>query len=118
MTLEEFKRKIRTCWSKDTAYRGIWSKDNPARNQCAVTALLVQDEFGGVVYKCKYTNGDSHYWNVLSDGTTVLDLTGEQYAEGTITRVDNSESLADRAKMLAGEDTESRYMILKERLSR
>jgi chromosome segregation ATPase len=37
-----------------------WSLENPARGQCAVTALVVQDEMGrerGVV------NGESHYWN-------------------------------------------------------
>jgi hypothetical protein len=37
----------------DTAYKDDvpkWSIDNPAAGQCAVTALIIHDYFGGQIY--------------------------------------------------------------------
>ena len=71
--------RLSKVWSADTSSDSNWSVDNPALGQCAVTALIVQDEFGGSLLRST-VNGASHYWNRLPDGTEA-DLTRKQFAE-------------------------------------
>lgn len=86
LTLELLADVIRSHWSVDTcdpADRGQWTPENSARGQCGVTALVINDYFGGVLLLAPVTTtaGESagwHYWNRLSDGTEV-DLTLEQF---------------------------------------
>lgn len=83
--LEELRAVMRAAWGPDTrdpAGGEPWRADNPARNQCGVTALVVQDLLGGelilgevLVEGAKVGN---HYWNRLVDGTEV-DLTADQF---------------------------------------
>jgi hypothetical protein len=51
-----------------------------SRGQCAVTALIVKAEFGGVLVST-VVNGESHWFNrvTLRSGTYDLDLTGDQF---------------------------------------
>ena len=53
-----------------------WSPHNRPWGQCAVTALVVQDRFGGELLRAR-VDGVSHYWNRLPDGSE-LDLTRER----------------------------------------
>jgi hypothetical protein len=76
---------LRDAWGLDTCDPvdlADWGPDNPARGQCGVTALLVQDLLGGdlvlgevLVDRVKV---GVHYWNRLPDGRDV-DLTGDQF---------------------------------------
>ena len=85
VTIEELRAVLRTAWGADTCYpdsRDPWRSDNPARDQCGMTALVVQDLVGGDLVLgevhidgCKVGN---HYWNRLADGSEV-DLTGDQF---------------------------------------
>jgi len=50
-------------WSADTGRH--WRSDNPASGQCGVTALVVQDELGGVILKTD-VNGSWHFYNLIS----------------------------------------------------
>lgn len=87
--------------------------DNVSKGQCAVTALLIQDLFGG-----KLIRGEcgkvSHYWNELPDGTEV-DLTRRQFGD----RADQVQFLnyADRETTQCSEryHTNERYQLLKAR---
>lgn len=72
-------QSIRDSWSKETTAYSGWSSELPEAGQCAVTALLVQDIFGGVLMRA-VVNGESHYWNKLDDGTEI-DLTRAQFQE-------------------------------------
>lgn len=66
---------LRQCWSLETSTK--WTPDAPATGQCPVTALVVQDHFGGDIVKTRV--GDAwHFYNVI-DGER-LDLTEEQFA--------------------------------------
>ncbi|MFY1702820.1 YunG family protein [Micromonospora sp. WMMA1923] len=64
------------------ARRANWRPDNPARGQCGVTALVVQDLLGGDLILGEVLVGGArtgyHYWNRLPDGRDV-DLTAEQF---------------------------------------
>jgi len=80
-------------WSGSSS--GQWLAANPARGQCNVTALLVNEYFGGEILKTPLLEGD-HFYNRV-DGKRV-DLTGSQFA-APIAYLDLA---SDRAEALAG----------------
>ena len=85
-TLEETEAAIRAAWGRDTSDDPEeWSEENPARGQCAVTALLVRELFGGEILIANVLREgrrvDRHAWNRLPSGLT-LDLTREQFVNG------------------------------------
>ena len=64
---------------------GSWSADEPARGQCGVTALVVQDLLGGDLIMSEVLHADGtrqgvHYWNRL--GELDVDLTRRQFTDG------------------------------------
>jgi hypothetical protein len=85
-SLADIERVIRSSWSKETCDPvdlPDWSPQTSARGQCAVTALVVQELFGGQLLVAEVRNTDGsrqgvHYWNRLADGVE-LDLTREQF---------------------------------------
>lgn len=109
--MRNFTERLRAAWRADTSFDHSWSEDNPALGHCAVTALAVQDEFGGDLLRAEIPGG-SHYWNRLPDGSEV-DLTAGQF-ERPIDRV-NVET-RERSYLLSNHDTATRYCVLKARM--
>lgn len=78
---------IRSAWCRDTCDEAdvdAWSPANPARGQCGVSALTLQDLLGGDLLLAEVLHPDGsqqgwHYWNRLPDDREV-DLTREQFA--------------------------------------
>ena len=90
-----------------------WFEINPARGQCAVTALIVQDYLGGDILKSDVLgNNDSHFYNKLKS-EEILDLTSSQFAADVIFE---TEKLADRNKILSWPGTRKRYELLRKRV--
>ena len=87
--LVELEIAIRGSWSRwtsDPVDHAAWSPGCPARGQCAVTALVVQDLVGGELLMAEVAHADGsrqgvHYWNRLAGGREI-DLTREQFAAG------------------------------------
>ena len=83
MELEELELAIRKSWDKNTCWlpsAKYWpSYTDPASGQCGVTALVVQDYFGGNIL---YSTQKSHFANELPDGR-VIDFTRSQFPEET-----------------------------------
>ncbi len=76
--LLSLRTQLEQTWSADTSTDPEgWSPACPAKGQCGVTALLVQDRFGGVILR-SLVCGHSHFWNRLDDGTEV-DLARDQF---------------------------------------
>jgi hypothetical protein len=80
--LQHLESTLPRLWSKDTsAVPKDWDAGNPALNQCAPTALLVNDLMGGDIVRATYRQVDSscgqHYFNII-DGEKV-DLTAYQF---------------------------------------
>ncbi|WP_158940478.1 hypothetical protein [Burkholderia sp. S171] len=72
-------RAISRVWSGDTSSpTDAWSSSNPAQNHCSITALVVQDHFGGEILSTR-TSGGTHFYNLI-DGKK-WDLTVSQFAE-------------------------------------
>ncbi len=116
---EQFKaieEAFQLSWSKETSFPNTqedWSEENKAYGQCAVTALIVHDLFGGEFANDKVHN---HIWNILPDGTE-QDFSREQMKEEvslSTTRVLKRENVLDDegAKRVG---TPERYQVLKEK---
>lgn len=71
---ENIEHALRRCWSLETS--SIWSEENPARGQCGVTALVIQDFFGGDILKTP-VDGLWHFYNRI--GMTRFDFTASQF---------------------------------------
>ncbi|WLD97733.1 hypothetical protein PX860_04335 [Agrobacterium leguminum] len=65
---------LKKSWSGETS--GLWSRENPAKGQGSVTALVVQDIFGGELAKTAVSGAD-HFYNIV-EGTR-WDFTFSQF---------------------------------------
>ncbi|MFF4192527.1 hypothetical protein [Nonomuraea sp. NPDC001831] len=90
LILELLRPTLRAAWGPDTcdtAAREEWRPDNPARGQCGITALVVQDLLGGDLILAEvHADGvkvGHHYWNVLPGGTEI-DFTADQFHPGEV----------------------------------
>jgi len=79
---------LRSSWGPDTCDPvdvADWHAGNPARGQCGVTVLVVNDLLGGDLLMAEvfYTDGTRqgvHYWNRI--GLLDVDLTRGQFTSG------------------------------------
>jgi putative hydrolase of the HAD superfamily len=115
--LKKLKYLLSKLWSKETCFPELyekWSNRLSSLGQCAVTALIVQDFFGGEILYCKHLQ---HFWNLLPDGSEV-DLTRSQFKEsekicvdGIVTRDYILDSIEAKKA-----NTKERYIYLKNKL--
>ncbi|MGW9030780.1 YunG family protein [Streptomyces sp. NPDC055722] len=92
--LIDLDRALRAGWAADTCSpddQANWQQSNPAWGHCDITALIVNDVFGGDLMvgevHLEGTQHGFHWWNRLPSGVE-LDLTREQFQRGqTITAV-------------------------------
>ncbi|MFE0178398.1 hypothetical protein ACFWZ2_39430 [Streptomyces sp. NPDC059002] len=122
LTLTGVTEALRASWAADTCSpddveRAPWSADNPAWGHCDITALVVQDLFGGdllagEVYATDGTQHGFHMWNRLDSGLE-LDLTREQFRHGQ--RITEPRSVQRPPGALPRRQKE--YELLRERLA-
>lgn len=98
-------------WSDRTSVNSAWSPENPALGQCAVTALLIQDLFGGELERVVVKNdphGGSHYFNSVEG--IYVDVTASQFTEGA----DQDGPIEQRSReyVLSSTTTRERYRRL------
>jgi hypothetical protein len=106
---DELYAALREAWTADTSADRAWSANRPSLGQCAVTALVIQDYFGGELIRAE-VEGRSHYWNVV-DGETI-DLTRDQFASYALAR---NAATRGRIDVLSYADTLRRYDLLRAR---
>jgi hypothetical protein len=114
MDIKTLQGALLLSWSEETA-AGEWQKACPSLNQCAVTALIVQDYLGGDLLRCKMTNGDTHYWNRLFDSTEI-DLTIDQFLCIPAQPIKIDFIVRNREYVLSFPNTVIRYELLKTRV--
>ncbi|MFE3513789.1 hypothetical protein [Streptomyces sp. NPDC059166] len=85
LLLTDIEAAVRSSWDADTTtpeYRDRWNPGNPARDQCGVTAMVVNDLLGGELIRGEVlvdgVRVDYHWWNRLGMGVEI-DLTREQF---------------------------------------
>jgi len=92
-TLADIEQAFRDSWALDTCDpvdAALWSERNPARGQCGVTSMTLQDLIGGDLLEAEVLFPDGshqgyHYWNRLAGGIEI-DLTLEQFDAGEVVR--------------------------------
>lgn len=113
MNYYKFKKALCKSWAKDTAYHKdapSWSSDNPALGQCAISALLFNEYFGGRIYSGISETGIVHYWNKKFG--IKIDLTKQQFNKKLTF---SNETLWNRDHLLSTGDVEVRYLLLRKR---
>jgi len=114
-SVDELLDALRCAWARDTsASPESWTPENAPLGQCAVTALVVQDFFGGTLIRAIVRPDVSHYWNRLPDGTE-LDLTRSQFTSFELAA---APVVRSRDFVLSFPDTVRRYDRLIERTIR
>ena len=105
---------LREAWCRETAhpsYRDKWSEDNPSVGQCLVTALVIQDRYGGDIYSCKVGN-NSHFVNIVNE--RIIDKTADQFGGiSKIKYISGSFKIRSRELLLKNKDVKTRYQLLK-----
>ena len=79
-TIAKIEKVLELAWSIETTdpeSREKWSEENKVLGQCAVTAVLIFDLFGGRII---YDKKNFHIWNEFPDGTQ-QDFTRSQFTD-------------------------------------
>ncbi len=114
--MEHVIKAIEKSWGKDTAYHKdapYWTPENPARGQCAITALLINEYYGGKIISGVSDEGIYHFWNVINGEK--VDLTEEQFDKKLNF---NNITTWTREDLLETGDVLERYKILKKRFAK
>jgi len=117
-TLGDLYGILRRAWSKETAYpscQAEWVESDPSYGQCAVTAMLVYDMFGGSIHRIRVAGGGTHYFNKI-DGH-YIDLTIEQFDLYNIPVSYEPNEEMERKYCGKNADTAKRYKLLIERIA-
>ncbi len=118
-TIGDLYNALYESWSKETAYRncqGNWNNGDRSYGQCAVTAMIVCDMFGGTIHRIRNKDGSTHYFNRI-DGH-YFDLTREQFDLHDIPVKYEPNETINRANCGKSGDTHSRYVKLMNNLNR
>jgi hypothetical protein len=102
----EVKKVLFESWSLESSSK--WSKDNPAKGQCGVTALVVHDILGGEIRKTKLSDG-WHFYNFINKERH--DLTASQFKEV----IAYKDLLSTREEAFADTNVEQ-YIFLKQKV--
>jgi hypothetical protein len=102
---------IQPGWSSETAWHATWDPANPPLNQCAVTAMVLQDFLGGDLIHTT-VGGISHYFNRLPGGQEI-DLTRDQFPPGSPI---GTSTVVPRKQLDRSADTVRRYRLLRRRV--
>lgn len=74
--IEIINKALLKSWSLESSSK--WCEDNPAKGQCGVTALVINDLLGGEIRKTKLHDG-WHYYNIING--VRYDFTALQFKE-------------------------------------
>ena len=118
VTFDALQAAIRQSWGLETCDptdAGEWTPANPSRGQCAVTAMVVHDVFGGQLLEAEVHVQDGsrqgfHYWNRLADGD--VDLTRDQFTSHEVVQEPH---VIDRVPEFPWK-AEEQYLIFRERV--
>ena len=109
--------ELRKAWCRATAHpscQNKWTEDNPSCGQCCVTALVIQELYGGDIYSCK-VGKNSHFVNIINE--RIVDKTAEQFGRvDKIQYINGSFKKRSRESLLKNKDVKERYELLKARL--
>ena len=112
-----FYNKLKNAWCKEScspSLRESWPNGNIAKGQCFVTAIAVQETFGGEVFELKISENEIHYYNVING--EVVDLSSEQFGENITAEFYRAGVPSNVALKMCDPIKKDRYMVLNSRL--
>jgi hypothetical protein len=77
--IEQIMKALLLSWSLESSSK--WSIDNPAKGQCGVTSLVINDMLGGEIKKTQLPDG-WHFYNFINNKR--YDLTVSQFKEDIV----------------------------------
>lgn len=112
----KFEKAFEKAWTKETTYSDVkdkWTEAEKSYGQCAPTALVVNDLFGG---RMLYDKKNFHIWNELPDGTQ-QDFSRKQFKQPTVFTIYKYKSKDEILTDENGQRTkiDERYKLLKQR---
>ena len=112
MNEQILQNMLQQCWGKDTSNSPQdWQPTLPSNGQCAVSALVIQERFGGDIYRLPNVEGQSHFYNMISG--KVIDLTADQFSS----QINYNGSPQDSRQLLSNPETEIRFHLLNDRFA-
>lgn len=122
-SIQQLMLALQAGWSEETSFTPTeWMTENPARGQCLVSTLVIQDYLGGDIRRYNVDAGtfkEVHYCNLLPSGA-VFDSTATQYSKPvqlTMTPIKLKGYATARERYMSDPDTQTKYELLKERVS-
>lgn len=113
-----FYNKLKNAWCKEScspSLRENWPNGNIAKGQCFVTAVAVQETFGGEVFELKISEQEIHYYNVI-DGE-IVDLSSGQFGEHISSDFYSAGTLSNIPLRMSDPIKKERYEVLIHRMS-
>ena len=107
--LDEFFGVLFKSWVKRNEEYDF--EEDPAHNQCTVTAMVVQDYFGGEILALNMPGGGTHYLNKI-DGN-VFDLTSDQFTSHGVELDYSGTQVVPRSSVGVDGSAPERYRELK-----
>jgi len=115
LKIEHYLKKIYDICSKETCFPKVanqWNENNKFWGHCAIISLLLQDKYGGEIYKAEnMIENITHYYNIINGKK--IDATSSQYKQPIIFINDQK---VNREKILENENTKTRYEKVKTQL--
>ena len=113
-SIDDLFRILLEVWCKETAYpscqKDYDQKNDPTYGQCAITATLVCDMFGGTIHKIRVAGGGTHYFNRINGH--YIDLTSDQFELYNIPVNYDHNEVVLREYCGKNADTQKRYLLL------
>lgn len=117
ISIQKFKHILYSCYDLDTGYKHtkeIWTKENKYLGQCAVTALLVNDYYGGIIKRGYIKDRNMyHYWNFINGEK--IDLTIEQIGNCPSDEIEKIVTKS-RNSLLKVSSVLDRYLLLQKKV--
>ncbi len=113
-TTDDLFNMLINVWCRETAYPTCQEDydlyDDPTLGQCAITATLVHDMFGGEIYKIHLEGGGTHYFNRINGH--YIDLTSDQFTQYNVPLEYEPNEKVEREYCGKNENTMQRFNLL------
>lgn len=112
-----FYNKLKKAWCKESCSPSLnenWPNGNIAKGQCFVTAVAVQETFGGEVFELHITEKEIHYYNIIDD--EIVDLSSEQFGDTITAEFYRTGVPSDVALRMSDPIKRNRYAVLRNRM--
>lgn len=119
-TLNDLFEILLKCWDKDTAQTNAQNKyihdKNPTFGQSEITAVLVNEMYGGSIHKVKLKDGNIHFFNRINNH--YIDLTKDQFDAEDIKISYEPNEIIEVGYLNSNEDILERYTKLKNKIKK